>query len=202
MQARPIQNDRSAPRSSYVLRRIRIPGGRRAGGAAAAAAAPAGSLLPVRAARVLFLSAALLLLCTAYVGISYFHLLSFRAPLRTAWEAVRGLARGGGKPQGRPCIIGTYDGGLAALRAALADTAGPGFDFARYADGELVVAQGRAIGNSEWFFSPEDSGVGSLQSDLLASLRGHHGKRYWYAFASPLEGADKATIRQQALRRV
>ena len=112
------------------------------------------------------------------------------APVRTAWEAIRGEVPGGGVPQGRPCLIGSFDGDMTVLHAALADTAGPGFAFVRYADGELGVAQGRAIGNDEWSFVPGASGNGIVQSDLLASLRGHHGARYWYAFASPLDDAE------------
>jgi hypothetical protein len=71
----------------------------------------------------------------------------------------------------------------------LRDVNGPGLAFVRYADGELGVAQGREIGNEEWRFAPGGAAT-TMQQDLLASLRGHYGQRYWYAFASPLDDTE------------
>jgi hypothetical protein len=116
------------------------------------------------------------------------------APARLAYDVIRGAPPAGGGGGGdaraapaRACIVGTYDADFEAVTALLADVGGPGFAFVRYADGELGVAQGRDIGNEEWHFAPGHASA--MQADLLASLRGHFGARYWYAFASPLDDA-------------
>lgn len=145
------------------------------GTAAAAAAASAAKIAPAVAAPVAAAKAAVV--------------------PRLAYDAIRGstAAEGAGVDAAaggftRPCIVGTYDNDFATVSGLLRDGSGPGFAFVRYADGELGVAQGRDIGNEEWHFSPGQASV--MQRDLLDSLKGHYGQRYWYAFASPLDDAD------------
>ena len=115
---------------------------------------------------------------------------------RLAYDTIRGAYEPGAilTPEGaltgsgRACIVGTYHGDFEVVTSLLKQPDGPGFVFVRYADGELGVAQGRDIGNEEWHFSPGQGSV--MQQDLLASLKGHYGQRYWYAFASPLDDGE------------
>ena len=93
---------------------------------------------------------------------------------------------------GHQCWVGPYDADWDRVAAMLMDKLGPGLAFARYADGELGVAQQRDIGNAEWHFKARSDGDGSspqITTDLIASLKGHLGQNYFYAFASPLDGA-------------
>jgi hypothetical protein len=118
------------------------------------------------------------------------------AVVHTAYDAVRGVSTaesvltpaGAAVGGGRGCVVGPYDGDFDTVTALLKAADGPGFAFVRYADGELGVAQGRDIGNEEWHFSPGQAS--RMQADLLESLKGHFGQRYWYAFASPLDDTD------------
>jgi hypothetical protein len=80
------------------------------------------------------------------------------------------------------CLIGPYGSDFARIAARLRDSAGAGFALCRYADGELLLAHNRSVGNAEWQLT---AGMGSaLRAELVDSLRGHWGEDFFFGFAS------------------
>jgi hypothetical protein len=50
----------------------------------------------------------------------------------------------------RACIVGPYERDFAHIASLARNTAGPGFAYVRYNDGERDVMEDREIGNGEW----------------------------------------------------